>query len=321
MIKFEFSALLQSSVSHDPSEIIRIWWFAAKETFLLVSVLWKQLCCSIFLCKLWYFQKCLNRKIKRTAFFLNGFPLWHCKCMLQLLLTCLMCLWWIQVLYSLLKYMKQHGRTLHHFLSHSAVDQPLIHWHQWASLTISICGFWMGTVDTLLILFPEGCALLILHSDIVTASTLTHLLFFGVSHPTSAVNATPSMCFITYIFSLLYLNPPTFPPPTHSWTGSDETPVPSHVAIYLLSFNSFSCSKDQLMLVKTGLCRLFLLWCWYCISGQCWCFCWLKYPPSEIQWLLCMISYNNVCAVLEKNTNEAVDSNSCFPPYFFQLLP
>ncbi len=156
---------------------------------------------------------------------------------------------------------------------------------------------------------------------VTSASTLTHLLFFGVSHPTSAVNATPSMCFITYIFSLLYLNPPTFPPPTHSWTGSDETPVPSHVAIYLLSFNSFSCSKDQLMLVKTGLCRLFLLWCWYCISGQCWCFCWLKYPPSEIQWLLCMISYNNVCAVLEKNTNEAVDSNSCFPPYFFQLLP
>ncbi len=33
MIKAEFSAsLLQSSVSHDPSEIILIWWFAAHET-------------------------------------------------------------------------------------------------------------------------------------------------------------------------------------------------------------------------------------------------------------------------------------------------
>ncbi len=37
MIKAEFSAsLLQSSVSHDPSEIILICWFAAQETFLIV---------------------------------------------------------------------------------------------------------------------------------------------------------------------------------------------------------------------------------------------------------------------------------------------
>jgi len=34
------ASLLQSSVSHDPSEIILIWWFGAQETFLI----WKQLC-------------------------------------------------------------------------------------------------------------------------------------------------------------------------------------------------------------------------------------------------------------------------------------
>ncbi len=37
MVKTEFSAsLLQSSVSHDPSEIILICWFAAKETFIII---------------------------------------------------------------------------------------------------------------------------------------------------------------------------------------------------------------------------------------------------------------------------------------------
>ncbi len=37
MIKAEFFAYLhQSSVSHDPSEIILICWFAAKETFLII---------------------------------------------------------------------------------------------------------------------------------------------------------------------------------------------------------------------------------------------------------------------------------------------
>jgi len=34
--KAEFSVLfIQSSVSHDPSEIILIWWFDAQETFLI----------------------------------------------------------------------------------------------------------------------------------------------------------------------------------------------------------------------------------------------------------------------------------------------
>jgi len=36
--KAEFSAsLLQSSLSHDPSETILICWFAAQETFLIIS--------------------------------------------------------------------------------------------------------------------------------------------------------------------------------------------------------------------------------------------------------------------------------------------
>jgi len=36
MTKLIFSSLLQSSVSHDPSEIILICWFAAQETFITV---------------------------------------------------------------------------------------------------------------------------------------------------------------------------------------------------------------------------------------------------------------------------------------------
>jgi len=37
VIKAELSAsLLQSSVSHDPSEITLIWWFDAQETFMII---------------------------------------------------------------------------------------------------------------------------------------------------------------------------------------------------------------------------------------------------------------------------------------------
>ncbi len=37
-MKAVFSAsLLQSSVAHDPSEIILIWWFAAQETFMIIK--------------------------------------------------------------------------------------------------------------------------------------------------------------------------------------------------------------------------------------------------------------------------------------------
>jgi len=34
--EFSTSLLLQSSVSHDPSEIILIWWSPAQETFLII---------------------------------------------------------------------------------------------------------------------------------------------------------------------------------------------------------------------------------------------------------------------------------------------
>ncbi len=44
--KAAFSAsLLQSSVSHDPSEIILIYWFAAQENFLLLSMLKMNIFC------------------------------------------------------------------------------------------------------------------------------------------------------------------------------------------------------------------------------------------------------------------------------------
>ncbi len=35
--KAEVSALFQSSVSHDPSEIMKICWFAAQETFMIIN--------------------------------------------------------------------------------------------------------------------------------------------------------------------------------------------------------------------------------------------------------------------------------------------
>ncbi len=54
----EFSAsLLQSSVSHDPSQIILICWFAAHGTFVIIITLWYSL---------------MNAQFKRTAFIWNG---------------------------------------------------------------------------------------------------------------------------------------------------------------------------------------------------------------------------------------------------------
>jgi len=48
VIKAEFSAsLLQSSVSHDPSEIILICRFDAQETFIILSILKTVIFCSI----------------------------------------------------------------------------------------------------------------------------------------------------------------------------------------------------------------------------------------------------------------------------------
>ncbi len=51
-------------MSHDPSEIILICWFAAQETFC-----WKQSCCLIF-----FYDSLINRKFKRTAF---NWKKWH----------------------------------------------------------------------------------------------------------------------------------------------------------------------------------------------------------------------------------------------------
>ncbi len=36
-LKDIIQTLLQSSVSHDPSEIVLIFWFAAQETFIIIS--------------------------------------------------------------------------------------------------------------------------------------------------------------------------------------------------------------------------------------------------------------------------------------------
>ncbi len=64
--KAEFSAsLLQSSVSHDPSEIILICWFAAQETFLIINNA-ENSCAASYSCgnrDTIYFSK-----FKRTAF-------------------------------------------------------------------------------------------------------------------------------------------------------------------------------------------------------------------------------------------------------------
>ncbi len=68
MIKAEFSAsLLQSSVSHDPSEIILICWFAAQETFIIIDV--ENSHDASYFCKNWYkfFQDSVQ-KFKRAAF-------------------------------------------------------------------------------------------------------------------------------------------------------------------------------------------------------------------------------------------------------------
>ncbi len=53
LIKAVFSAsLLQSSVSHDPSEIILICWFAAQETFLIILNV--ENCCATS----YFYEKC-----------------------------------------------------------------------------------------------------------------------------------------------------------------------------------------------------------------------------------------------------------------------
>ncbi len=54
VIKAKFSAsLLQSLVSHDPSEIILICWFAAQETFLIIIINVENSCAAQCFCRNW----------------------------------------------------------------------------------------------------------------------------------------------------------------------------------------------------------------------------------------------------------------------------
>jgi len=54
VIKAEFSAsLLQSSVSHDPSEITLIWWSDAQERFMIINNVENSGAVVVFLWKLW----------------------------------------------------------------------------------------------------------------------------------------------------------------------------------------------------------------------------------------------------------------------------
>ncbi len=78
--KAESSASLLSSVSHDLSEIILIWWFSAKKNIFCYYHCWKWLCCFTFIYlfknnfvkTIVLFQDTLmHRMFKRTAFIWN----------------------------------------------------------------------------------------------------------------------------------------------------------------------------------------------------------------------------------------------------------
>ncbi len=63
-LKYNLSASwLQSSVSHDPSEIILICWFAAQEIFVLLNIFGT--------CDTFFFDSFMNKKLKRTAIIPN----------------------------------------------------------------------------------------------------------------------------------------------------------------------------------------------------------------------------------------------------------
>jgi len=79
VIKAEFSAsLLQSSVSHDRSQIT-LWWFAAQETFLIINVehscaaaaCFCGNCDALFSFIVIHCDTFMNRKFKRTAVIWN----------------------------------------------------------------------------------------------------------------------------------------------------------------------------------------------------------------------------------------------------------
>jgi len=60
------ASLPQSSVSHDPSEIILIWWFVAKETFIVININVK----TVVLLHI-FVDSLINVKFERTAIVWN----------------------------------------------------------------------------------------------------------------------------------------------------------------------------------------------------------------------------------------------------------
>ncbi len=64
--KAEFSAsLLQSSVSHDPSEIILICWFTAQETFLIIIDV-ENSCAAYYFCGFF-----VELKVQKSSIYLK----------------------------------------------------------------------------------------------------------------------------------------------------------------------------------------------------------------------------------------------------------
>ncbi len=78
VIKAEFKgSLLQSSVSHDSSEIILIFWFDAQETFLIIINVETVLLLHIFVQTVIYFQDSLINSSKEQLLFINVFTVFE----------------------------------------------------------------------------------------------------------------------------------------------------------------------------------------------------------------------------------------------------
>ncbi len=72
MIKAEFSAsLLQSSESHDPSEIILICWFAAQDMFMIIICI-ENSCAASYICENrdHFFPRFFEQKIQKNSIYL-----------------------------------------------------------------------------------------------------------------------------------------------------------------------------------------------------------------------------------------------------------
>ncbi len=93
-------SLLQSSVSHDPSEVSLKCWISARKTSLINVFFLKQPCCLIFLENIFFQDFLINRKFKHHLFeikiFVNILNVFTVK-------LSLMCPFWIEVLISLKK--------------------------------------------------------------------------------------------------------------------------------------------------------------------------------------------------------------------------